>query len=114
VDGFLHLRTLTPREELSLALDMIELERVWVWVGVELDSLLLVAELVRAARPAAMAIREISTPRTVAQVARLMAHISTSQLTLAIAGWSLNDPSIRDTELVVRSTGPLCVRVEEM
>ena len=60
VDGFLRLRTLTPREELSLALDMIELERVWV--GVEFDSLLLVAELVRAVRPAAMAIREISTP----------------------------------------------------
>lgn len=56
MDGFLHLRTLTPREELSLSLDMIELERVWV--GVEFDSLLLVAELVRATRPAAMAIRE--------------------------------------------------------
>jgi hypothetical protein len=83
VDGFLHLRTLTPREELSLAFDMIELERVWV--RVEFDSLLLMAELVRAAKPAAMAIREISTPRTVAQLARLMAHISTSQPTLAIA-----------------------------
>lgn len=90
---------------MSLALDMIELERVWV--GVELDSLLLVVELVRAARPAVMAIRVISTPRTVAQVARLMAHISTSQPTIAIAGWSLNGPSIRDTELVVRSRGPL-------
>jgi hypothetical protein len=72
VDGHLRLRTLAPREELSLALDMIELERVWV--GVEFDSLLLVVELVRAARPAVMAIREISTPRTVAQVARLTAH----------------------------------------
>ena len=76
MDGFLRLRTLTYREELSLALDMIEPERVWV--GAEFDSLLLVVELVRAARPAAMAIREVSTPRTVAQVAKLMAHISTS------------------------------------
>jgi hypothetical protein len=73
VDGFLRLRTLTHGEELSLALDMIELELAWV--GVEFDSLLLVVELVRAARPAAMAIREVSTPRTIAQVAKLMAHI---------------------------------------
>ena len=82
-------------------MDTIELERIWV--RVEFDSLHLVTVSVRAVRPAAMVIREISTPRAVAQVASLTVHNSSSQPTLATAGLSLNDSSIR----VVRSTGPL-------
>jgi hypothetical protein len=107
LDSYLRLRALTPREELSLALYTIELERIWV--RVEFDSLHLVIAFVRAVRPAAMAIQEISTPRAVAQVASLTAHISSSQPTLATARLSPNDPSIRVEDVVKQDSGCVCL-----
>jgi hypothetical protein len=63
LDSYLRLRTLTPREEPSLALDTIELERIWVRVEFDSYSFAFGGSAVRLAT---MAIWEISTPRAVA------------------------------------------------